>query len=411
MFKWGHVKPRPTSHNIGPKLYILPHPPAPVHGQTGNQLPFRPSPAMQSAPAIATVSQVTRRIKDLLEGKFRFVQVSGEISNLRRPASGHCYFTLKDEDAQLAAVLFKNQQRYLLEQPRDGQQVICHGRVSVYEPRGSYQLIIDTIDFHGQGLLQLRFAELKKRLANEGLFGNDHKKKLPSHPRRITLVTSTSGAAVHDFLSIWRKRGRLVRVDIYPVRVQGKGAEAEISQAIEELNRRQHCDVIVLCRGGGSLEDLWPFNEELPAWTIFHSQIPVVSAVGHEIDFTIADFCADMRAPTPTGAAELLLPDQAQLAGHLATIRQRLARSLDNRLTGSAQQLRHTVQRLGSLDSLFIRQTLRLPAAEDAGRQRKKGIPAWSELDHEPTRLLTEPRNNSGLEKGAFTRAGLANHR
>ncbi|MBC8208084.1 MAG: exodeoxyribonuclease VII large subunit [Desulfobulbaceae bacterium] len=305
-----------------------------------------------------TVSQLTSDIKNLLEDEFRFVQVSGEISNLRRPYSGHSYFTLKDDRAQLTSVLFKNQQRFLLEDLRDGQQVICHGRISVYEPRGNYQLIVDTIDFHGSGLLQLRFEALKKRLEAEGLFAADHKKQIPALPKRITLITSATGAAVHDFLSIWHKRQSTIDIDIYPVRVQGPDAAEEISSAIDHLGRLRHCDIIVLCRGGGSLEDLWAFNEEIMAWSIYHSQIPVVSAVGHEIDFTIADFCADLRTPTPTGAAERLIPDVRQLKLIIQDRRRRLASRITEQLIRSEQDLRQNKKLLGKLETRFTRHTL-----------------------------------------------------
>jgi len=193
-----------------------------------------------------TVSQISRSIRNLLEGEFRFVRVSGEISNLSRPYSGHSYFTLKDEGAQLRAVLFKGQQRFLAKDIGDGQQVICHGRISVYEPRGDYQLIVDTIDFQGTGLLQLQFEELKKRLAAEGLFDEERKKRAPLYPRNITLITSPTGAAVHDFLKIWRKRGWGAVIQIFPVRVQGTGAAEEIAAAITRINKELDTDIIVL---------------------------------------------------------------------------------------------------------------------------------------------------------------------
>ncbi len=313
---------------------------------------------MHKLPQTLTVSQLTCEIKNLLEDEYRFVQVSGEISNLRRPYSGHSYFTLKDDQAQLTSVLFKNQQRYLLEELRDGQQVVCHGRITVYEPRGNYQLIVDTVDFHGSGLLQLRFEALKKRLSVEGLFDAESKKAIPAQPRRITLVTSATGAAVHDFLKIWQTRQSIIDMDIYPVRVQGQGAAEEISAAIAHLNRLNHCDIIVLCRGGGSLEDLWAFNEESLAWSIYHSQIPVVSAVGHEIDFTIADFCADLRAPTPTGAAEQLVPDVRQLKLMVHDRRRRLTARILEMLTRRERDLSQNKRLLGKLETRFTRYTL-----------------------------------------------------
>ena len=264
---------------------------------------------------VYSVSALTRELKNLVESKYRFIQVQGEVSNLKRPYSGHSYFTLKDDRAQLRAVLFKGNSRYLQKPIEDGQQVICHGRISIYEPRGDYQLIVDTVDFQGSGLLQVKFEELKKKLAAEGLFDPDKKQPVQKFPREIVLVTSPTGAAVHDFLKIWRKRDVPCNILLFPVRVQGSGAADEISQAITTVNKHfPQVDCIVMCRGGGSLEDLWAFNEEVVARSIAESRLPVVSAIGHEIDFTISDFCADIRAATPTAAAEQLIPDRRQLA-------------------------------------------------------------------------------------------------
>ena len=252
---------------------------------------------------IFTVTEINDSIRGILEVQFPFVSVAGEISNLRQPLSGHCYFTLKDDKAQIRAVLFKMQQRYLSAMPADGQMVICHGRISVYEARGEYQLIVDTIDFHGTGIMQLEFERLKQKLAAEGLFDEETKKQLPYLPEHITLVTSPKGAAVHDFIRIAQSRCPLTKIAVFPVSVQGDAAAGEISRAIAAINKHLKTDIIVLCRGGGSLEDLWAFNEEKVARAIDASTIPVVSAVGHEIDYTIADFVADLRAPTPSGAA------------------------------------------------------------------------------------------------------------
>lgn len=273
---------------------------------------------------VRTVSQLTAEIKFLLEGSYRFVNVSGEISNLKTPFSGHHYFTLKDDTAQLRAVMFKTQQRYLAEQLRDGQQVICRGRVSVYEPRGEYQLIVDAIDQHGLGVLQMRFAALKKKLHDEGLFDLNRKRTIPPFPYRVVVISSPTGAAIHDFLKIAQKRATVAAIQIFPVPVQGELAPQAIALAIETVNHHIPCDVIVLCRGGGSIEDLWAFNEEVVARAIAGSVIPIVTGIGHETDTTIADLCADQRAPTPTGAAELLLPDTAllrrQVAGAMARL-------------------------------------------------------------------------------------------
>jgi len=308
---------------------------------------------------IFTVSELNTSIRSLLEQRFSWLSVSGEISNLRRPYSGHLYFTLKDDRAQLKAVLFKMQQRYLEEQPADGLEVICHGRLSVYEPRGDYQLIVDTIDFHGSGALRAAFEQLKKKLDGEGLFNSDHKKKLPVLPRHITLVTSPKGAAVHDFIRIAHRRFPGVRLAVYPVAVQGPDAAAEICKAIDLLNTTSTTEIIVLCRGGGSIEDLQAFNDEQLARTIFNSNIPVISAVGHEIDFTIADFVSDLRAPTPSAAAELLVPDRESLTSIVSSLQRRLVRVQQGRIDRLSDKLALHRQKIGDLSSflseLFLR--------------------------------------------------------
>jgi len=313
-----------------------------------------------SGPAILTVSQISRSIKNLLEGEFNFVRVSGEISNLSRPHSGHSYFTLKDEGAQLRAVLFKNQQRFLPKTIRDGQQVICHGRISLYEPRGDYQLIVDTIDFQGSGLLQLQFEALKKQLAAEGLFDAERKKKIPPFPGKITLITSPSGAAIHDFLKIWRNRRWNATIQVFPVRVQGVGAAEEIAQAIRRVNKEVESDVIVLCRGGGSLEDLWAFNEECVARAIAGSTLPVVSAIGHEIDFTIADFCADLRAPTPTGAAEQIIPDLTLLERQIRNLQQTCTTLIMEKIEDCRREINQQRRLLGNLEMTLTHLTLQV---------------------------------------------------
>ena len=299
------------------------------------------------AARVQTVTELTRSIRGLLETEFSFVTVSGEISNLKRPYSGHCYFTLKDREAQIRVVLFKGQQRYLETALQDGQQVICRGRISVYEPRGEYQIIADFVDFHGTGALQIAFDNLKKKLADEGLFDSRHKKPLPFLPEKICLVTSPRGAAVFDFLRIAATRFPAVPIAIFPVRVQGEGAAEDIAQAIRTINNRETEAVIVLCRGGGSLEDLWAFNEEKTAWAIYESRLPVVSAVGHEVDFTIADFVADHRSPTPTAAARDVLPDRAALARQLRTSTGRIHAAMHRKIDILHRQTRFARQRLG----------------------------------------------------------------
>ncbi len=308
---------------------------------------------------IYNVSELTAAIKSILEGRFPFISVTGEISNLRRPASGHLYFTLKDDNAQIKTVLFKMQQRYLEKQPRDGQMVVCRGRLSVYQPRGDYQLIVDALDFHGSGALQLAFEQLKKKLAAEGLFAQEIKKDLPALPRHITLVTSPNGAAVHDFIRIAQSRYPQIKISVYPVSVQGEQAAGDIRQALIAINRQISTDAIVLCRGGGSIEDLQAFNDEQLAREIRRSSIPVVNAVGHEIDYTIADFAADLRAPTPSGAAEMLVPDRTALAEQLKALSGRLQQTMQNRLDRLQDQItlyRHQLTTAAQpVDNLMLR--------------------------------------------------------
>jgi len=280
---------------------------------------------------IYRVAELTRRIKILLEGEFPGVWVGGEVSNVRRPGSGHLYFTLKDEESQLQAVLYRSQASRLRFELKDGLQVVAFGDVSVYERGGRYQLTVSEIEPKGVGALQLAFEQLKERLREEGLFDPARKRPIPLLPGRIGIVTSPSGAAIRDILSVIGRRFADVRVLISPVRVQGETAAAEIVAAIDELNRRGDVDVIIVTRGGGSLEDLWAFNEEPVARAIARSRIPVISAVGHEIDVTIADFAADLRVPTPSAAAELVVAKKSELQERLA--------ALSSRLVSSARQL------------------------------------------------------------------------
>jgi exodeoxyribonuclease VII large subunit len=281
---------------------------------------------------VLTVTQLTRVVRELLEGRIGMVWVEGEISNYRKQSSGHHYFTLKDDSSQLACVMFARsygaQSRVRL---ADGLLVQIFGQVTVYEARGQYQLIVQLIQPKGQGLLQAKFEALKRKLEAEGLFDAARKRKLPRFPRRIALVTSPTGAALQDMLNILRRRSPWVRILICPVRVQGEGASREIAARINEVSRRAEelaIDLMVVGRGGGSLEDLWEFNEEIVARSIHRSRIPVVSAVGHEIDFTIADFVADLRAPTPSAAAELVAPDVLSLTGDVLAFREKMQRLL-----------------------------------------------------------------------------------
>ena len=279
------------------------------------ELPFR---------YILTVSELTQEIKDILELKFPDIWIEGEISNLRIPPSGHIYFTLKDDFSQIRAVLFKMQARNLRFVLEDGLHVICRGRVSLYEKRGEYQLILEEVEPKGIGAFQLAFLQLKDRLEREGLFELARKKKIPMIPQTIGIVTSPTGAVIRDMLHIIHRRFENVRILLYPVRVQGEGASLEIAKAIEDFNKRMDVNVIIVGRGGGALEDLWPFNEEIVARAIYHSKIPIISAVGHETDYTISDFVADLRAPTPSAAAELVVKDKREIKTTLHYLEERL---------------------------------------------------------------------------------------
>ncbi len=276
---------------------------------------------------VLTVRELVSQLKKLVERQYDFVWVEGEVSGLRRPGSGHVYFTLKDEEASLRAVLFRHQAALLRFGLEDGLQVLCQGRVSVYGPRGDLQLIVDTVEPRGAGALALAFEQIKRRLAEEGLLAAERKKPLPDLPRRIAVVTSPSGAAIRDFLNVLHRRFAGVEVAVYPVLVQGDQAAGQMIQALEDLARWGWPEVIVLTRGGGSPEDLWAFNDEGLARAIAACPIPVVSAVGHEIDVSISDLVADLRAPTPSAAAELLVRPQAELAERLAGLKGRLAQA------------------------------------------------------------------------------------
>lgn len=286
-----------------------------------------------------SVSQLNRQVKALLESGLTRLWVEGEISNLVRPASGHLYFRLKDESAQIAAAFFRNRQRGPTIGFKNGDHVLAYGQVSLYEARGDYQLIVEQIEPAGEGVLKRRFEALKRKLADEGLFDEGRKQPIPDLPRRIGVITSPSGAAIRDILTILGRRFPAIPVVIYPSAVQGDAAAPELVAALQTAIRRAECDVLVLTRGGGSLEDLWAFNDEQLARAIAGSPIPVVSAVGHEIDFTIADFVADVRAPTPSGAAEIVVPDREEWLRGLAALLARTARSGRRTLDDKAQAL------------------------------------------------------------------------
>jgi exodeoxyribonuclease VII large subunit len=291
-----------------------------------------------------TVSQLTTRIRELLAQNFTDIWVDGEISNCHEAQSGHLYFTLKDEAAQIRCVCFRNQLRLLKFRPEDGLHVTVRGSVSVYDARGEYQIYVKHVEPVGLGALQLAFEQLKKRLESEGLFDPARKKPLPLLPRRIGLITSPRGAAVRDVVRILRRRFPNVHLTVYPVRVQGEGAAKEIVDAVRFFNSKELADVLIVARGGGSLEDLWAFNEEIVARAISASEIPVISGIGHETDFTIADFVADVRASTPSAAAELVVQSRREFDRHIAVLREDLASRIRMRLL----EWKHRVQELAA---------------------------------------------------------------
>ncbi|WP_432369123.1 exodeoxyribonuclease VII large subunit [Pantoea allii] len=278
---------------------------------------------------IFTVSRLNTTVRQLLENEMGLVWLSAEISNFTQPASGHWYFTLKDDGAQVRCAMFRNGNRRVTFRPQHGQQVLVRANITLYEPRGDYQLIIESMHPAGEGLLQQQFEQLKAKLAQEGLFEPGHKKPLPQPAKQVGVITSATGAALHDVLRVLHRRDPSLPVVIYPTAVQGVDAPAAIVRAIELANQRAECDVLIVGRGGGSLEDLWSFNDERVARAIFASRIPVVSAVGHETDVTIADFVADLRAPTPSAAAEIVSRNQLELLRQLQSQQQRLEMAMD----------------------------------------------------------------------------------
>lgn len=290
---------------------------------------------------ILSVTDLTRKIKQSLESGFPSLAVQGELSNVKLHSSGHLYFTLKDEGAQIAGVMWRSRVAVLAFRPEDGLKVVVTGRITVYEPRGSYQLDASVIRPVGRGDLQAAFEELKRKLAGEGLFDEARKKGLPEFPRRIGIVTSPTGAALQDMLKVLRRRFPGLDVILLPVRVQGPGAAEEIARALDDINAYGEVDLVIVGRGGGSLEDLWAFNEEVVARAIARSRIPVISAVGHEIDFTIADFVADLRAPTPSAAAELAVRDRHTLLETLRTNWYTIQTSMQSILESHRTHIRH----------------------------------------------------------------------
>lgn len=301
--------------------------------------------APSNEPHIFTVTEITSAVKGMLDRNFADVWVVGEVSNFRNPKSRHYYFSLKDENSQLNAVMFNGSSRLKFDLV-DGLELVCRGSVTVYAARGQYQIIIDECHPKGKGALQLAFEQLKKKLEEEGLFSKEHKKPIPYLPKKIGVVTSPTGAAVRDIIHVLTRRYPGIEILLYPAKVQGEGAGEEVAHAIGELNKRDDIDVLIVGRGGGSLEDLWAFNEEVTARAIFSSRIPVISAVGHEIDFTIADFVADVRAPTPSAAAEIAVPVMEDLKRVIQDRRRQLILALQNRVVNGANDLARLKQRI-----------------------------------------------------------------
>ena len=303
---------------------------------------------------IYTVSEITKYIRVILEDSFPGVWIEGEISNFVLHTSGHMYFSLKDAGSVLKCAMFKRANMALRFKPKDGMKVLVFGKISVYEARGDYQLIAEEIEPKGVGALQLAFQQLKEKLQKEGLFDQSHKMLIPHLPTAIGIVTSPTGAAIRDILNIARRRFSNVEIIINPVKVQGADAKNEIAAALKEFNRMKNVDVIIVARGGGSLEDLWPFNEEVVARAVYDSEIPVISAVGHEIDFTICDFVSDLRAPTPSAAAELVLPRKEDLISQINTVLLRLKNSLSGIVDTLSERL------AGFKDSYALRQPMNM---------------------------------------------------
>lgn len=365
---------------------------------------------LQPQREIYSVSRLNREARAMLEANFPLLWLEGEISNLTRPRSGHIYFSLKDEFAQVRCAMFRMRVMHLGFTPRDGAQVLARVRVGLYEPRGDFQLVVDHMEEAGDGALRRAFEALKQRLGNEGLFDEARKRSLPEMPRCIGVITSPSGAAIRDILTVLKRRFPAIPVVIYPVAVQGEGAAREIAEAIRLAGRRKDCDVLIIGRGGGSLEDLWAFNEEVVARAIHDSVLPIVSAVGHEVDFTIADFVADVRAPTPSAAAELLSPDREALLDRLRRVEIRLVQRTRQQLRQREQQvewlskrLKHPGRRLQEnaqrLDELEMRLAQAWRNLSRHKRSRLETLHARLERHHPTTRLYQLQQSQRELSR------------
>ena len=375
-----------------------------------------PAPAPQPFETrdIYTPSRLNREARTLLERGLPALWLEGEISNLSRPSSGHWYFSLKDEAAQLRCAMFRQRNLLTRFSPRDGSHVLVRGRVSLYEQRGDYQFIADYMEEAGEGALRQRFELLKVKLAAAGLFAPEHKRPLPRLPRRIGVITSPTGAAIRDVLHVLRRRFCSIPVLLYPVQVQGGVAAAQIARTIRRASARAECDVLILVRGGGSLEDLWAFNEESVARAIYDCAVPIVAGIGHEVDFTIADFVADVRAPTPSGAAELVVPDSSEWLRNVLRIANRLtvalARSLKTRQDRSAWlqrrlaqlhpgvELRQRAQRLDDLEQRLIR-----VVRSDLGERHRTLVQLAAELrQHSPALRVANARRRLEIARASI---------
>ncbi|MGB0133552.1 exodeoxyribonuclease VII large subunit [Dokdonella sp.] len=380
----------------------------------------------QSEREILTPSGLNRLARDLLEDALPLVWIEGEISNFSRPASGHLYLTLKDSGAQIRCAMFKPRSTWLPFKPADGMQVLARARVSLYEARGEFQLIIEHLEQAGEGALRREFEQLKSRLSAEGLFSPDRKRALPAMPRRIAIITSATGAAVRDVLNVLARRFPMVEVDVFPVPVQGKEAAAAIVRMLAAANLAGRHDVLVLARGGGSLEDLWAFNDEQLAREIVRSSIPVVSAVGHETDFSIADFVADLRAPTPSAAAELLVPDTRDLSRSLDQLLGRTRQRMQRRLEASAQRADHLLARLnqqrpaarlnlGRERLAQLRSRLARIVDQEGGRRRSRMANLHGRFTaHHPSRKLAREKEHLsvlGKQLAVLARRSLEDRR
>ena len=370
---------------------------------------FFTTPGTQGEREIFTVSQLNRRARQLLETHIPLLWVEGELSNVSIPSSGHWYFTLKDDQAQVRCAMFRNRNMTVRFKPQQGQHVLIRARVSLYEGRGDYQIIVEHMEEAGTGALQRAFEQLKNKLASEGLFDEVYKKALPSLPRHIAVITSPTGAAIRDILSVLERRFAGIPVTVLPVAVQGKDAAPQIVRAIDLANRAKLFDVVILARGGGSLEDLWPFNEEIVARAIFASELPIVSGIGHEVDFTIADFVADLRAPTPSAAAELIVPDGDdwldKFIGFEVLLEEAMERKLKHwhqRLEWLRSRLRHPRQRLEQqaqrLDNLELRLKNQIQKQLFAWRHQLNQL-QWRQQAQHPQQLLNNLRERLRLDE------------